>query len=118
MTATPRILGTDDFALLDALVTRMDRTGGPDPVVRAAVDRLTARAAPDRADRLAVQAGEPPVLVERLAVWAMQRTDGATVAHAADLLEGAGAEVEDQIGSSAMSERWCLPHQLMRPAAS
>jgi hypothetical protein len=88
MTAPPPPLETPHFALLDRLVQRMARHDRVDARTREAVSLLTATADPRGADRLAVRAGEPPVLVERLAVWALKRVDTDAVARAAAVLEG------------------------------
>lgn len=97
MTRSPRTLDTTRFALLDRIVRSMDRDGHATNEVRRAVDALTAAADPDRAVRLAVQPGEPPVLVERLAVWALRRTTDQAVAHATRMLETtAVGEIETQ----------------------
>lgn len=85
---TTRTLDTRHFALLDDLVRRMAAHDGPDERTRAAVDVLTAAADPDRADRLAIRAGEPAPLVERLAVWALLRAPEDAVTAAAAVLAG------------------------------
>lgn len=81
----PQALDTARFDLLDRIVARL-RDGEVDDVTRRVVSQLTAVADPDRAWRLAVRPGEPPVLVERLAVWALRRVDDEAVTEAADLL--------------------------------
>lgn len=87
MTTETHALDTPHFALLDRLVRRMEDDRHADPVTRAAVDVLTAAAAPDRAARLAVRPGEPVVLVQRLAVWALRRVPADVVAEAAHVLD-------------------------------
>lgn len=87
MARRPATLDTTRFALLDRIVRCMDRDGHATNEVRQAVDALTAAADPNRAARLAVRPGEPPVLVERLAVWALRRTTDQAVAHATRMLE-------------------------------
>lgn len=98
MVDRPGTLDTRRFALLDRLVRRMDRDGQVTDEVREAVDMLTAAADPARADRLAVQPGEPAVLTERLAVWALRRTTDRAVADATRLLDDAGVrQIETQL---------------------
>ncbi|MBW3665602.1 MAG: hypothetical protein KY469_21105 [Actinobacteria bacterium] len=92
MSRKPHPLDTPDFALLDRLVHRLGADGHVSDDVRRAVDLLTAAAAPERADRLAVRPGEPPAIVERLAVWALARTTDAAVATATGLLDDAMRE--------------------------
>ncbi len=92
-TPTPtHTLDTPHFALLDRLVRRMADRGHADTLTRFVVDVLTSTADPHRADRLATRATEAPAMVERLAVWALQRVDAATVARASALLD-------DRVGS-------------------
>lgn len=91
MTPATRSLDTPDFALLHDLVTRLQTAGTPDVAVREAVDVLTAAADPERADRLAIRAGEPPVLVERLAVWALKRVPPHVAGRAAAVLDAAAS---------------------------
>ena len=86
MTTAPRTLDTPDFALLDRLVRRM-ADAGVDDRVRRTVDALTTAADPDRAGRLAIRPTEAPVLVERLAVWALRRVDDGAVARATTILD-------------------------------
>ncbi len=96
MSATaPQFLDTARFDLLDRIVGRL-RDGEVDDATRRAVSLLTAVASPDRARRLAVLPGEPAVLVERLAVWALRRVDDETVTVAADLLAAAPPRAVDQ----------------------
>ncbi len=106
MTATaPQVLDTARFDLLDRIVARL-RDGEVDDATRRAVSLLTAVADPDRARRLAVRPGEPTVLVERLAVWALRRVDDETVTAAADLLAASPPhEVEDRYTASAPAPR-------------
>lgn len=86
MSATaPQPLDSARFDLLDRIVGRL-RDGEVDDATRRTVSLLTAVTNPDRAPRLAVRPGEPAVMVERLAVWALRRVDDETVAAAADLL--------------------------------
>lgn len=85
---TSELTHTPDVALLDRLVHRMAADGHADARTRAAVDALTAAAAPDRADRLAVGPADAPVLVERLAAWAVRRAPLAAIAEADALLDG------------------------------
>ena len=94
MTAATHALDTPHFALLDRLVRRMEDDRHADPVTREAVDLLTAAAAPDRAAQLAVHPGEPPVLVQRLAVWALRRVTEDVVAEAMRVLDGHRTPVE------------------------
>lgn len=54
--------------------------------VLQAVGLLTATADPARAERLRPRAGEPPALIERLAVWALHRVDADTIVLAHQLL--------------------------------
>ncbi len=75
------------LALLDRLARRMAGGHVPDDV-RRVVDVLTAAADPGRADLLAVRPGEPAVLIERLAVWALHRTTREAVAAATRILDG------------------------------
>lgn len=97
MARRPGTLDTTRRALLDRIVRRMDRDGHATDEVRQAVDALTAAADPNRAARLAVGPGEPPVLVERLTVWALRRTTDQAVAHATRMLEAtAVGEMEAQ----------------------
>ncbi len=81
------VLDRERMTLLDAITRRMLADGAAGADVRAAVDVLTASANARRADRLAVRAGEPPSLVERLTVWALHRSSDDAVAEAARLLE-------------------------------
>lgn len=83
-----RTLQDRHFALLDTLVRRMADTDGVDETARRAVTALTASADPARADRLAVRPGEPAVLVERLAAWALRRASDDAVARARRILDG------------------------------
>lgn len=89
----PGMLDAPHSALLDRLAGRMLDGHVPDDV-RRAVDVLTAAADPRRADRLAVGPGEPPVVVERLAVWALRRTTDRAVATATRMLAAAVDEPE------------------------
>lgn len=84
--STSHPLDTPHFALLDLIVRRLRDHGVTDDV-RLAVDQLTASAAPDRAGRLAVRPLESPVLVERLAVWALHRASPDAMGRATELLE-------------------------------
>lgn len=96
MSATaPQALDTTRFDLLDRIVGRL-RQGEVDDATRRTVSLLAAVADPDRARRLAVGAGEPAALVERLAVWALRRVDDETVTVAADLLASTPREVADR----------------------
>lgn len=88
MAPTTHVLDTPHLALLDRLVRRMADDGHADTMTRAAVDVLTAAAAPDRADRLALLPTEPPALVERLAAWALRRAPIDAVTHAERVLDG------------------------------
>lgn len=83
-----RTMDTEHFALLDRISQRMADRRQVDDVTRVAVTLLTAAADPQRADRLAVQPGEPPALVERLAVWALRRAPDDAVSRAAQILDG------------------------------
>lgn len=91
----PQTLDTPRFDLLDRIVGRL-RDGEVDDATRRAVSQLTAVANPDRASRLAVRPGEPAVMVERLAVWALRRVDDEAVTVAADLLAASPREVPDR----------------------
>ncbi len=95
MTApAPRTMDTPHFALLDRISRRMADRRQVDDLTRLAVTLLTGAADPQRADRLAVQPGEAPALVERLAVWALRRAPDDAVAQAARILdEGQVADV-------------------------
>lgn len=106
MSATaPQFLDTARFDLLGRIVGRL-ADGEVDDATRRAVSRLTAVADPDRAPRLAVRPGEPAVLVERLAVWALRRVDDETVTAAADLLAASPPhEVDRQAVSDAPAVR-------------
>ena len=87
MTIPTHALDTPHVALLDRLVRRMADRGHADTLTRFVVDGLTTAADPGRADRLATRATEAPAMVERLAVWALQRVNDATVARATAILD-------------------------------
>lgn len=80
-------LDTSHLALLQRVVRRMEAQRQVTDEVRRIVDLLTSAADPDRADGLAVRTGEPPALVERLAVWALHHTTDQAVAHATEILD-------------------------------
>ncbi|HUG86665.1 MAG TPA: hypothetical protein VMM13_19000 [Euzebya sp.] len=75
------------FRFLSQLSSQLDgRSSAPDDVLRA-VGLLTATADPGRAARLRPRAGEPPALIQRLAVWALHRVDSDTIVLAHRLLQ-------------------------------
>lgn len=78
------------FALADRIARRVTGSTPADPATRAAVSELTASADPGRAERLAVRAGEPGALVERLAVWALHRAADDAVVRAGRILDADG----------------------------
>lgn len=91
-------LDTPHLALLDMIATRLAGHRVVDELTRQAVAILTADADPDRADRLAIQPGEPAPLVERLAAWALARAPDDAVEQARRLLEDGQARVVDAAG--------------------
>ncbi|MBW3577614.1 MAG: hypothetical protein KY462_07750 [Actinobacteria bacterium] len=113
MARPPGTLDTPHFALLGRLARRMAGGHVPDEV-RRIVDVLTAAADPGRADRLAVRPGEPAILVERLAVWALRRTTEEAVADATRVLDGADAcERETQHEDESAQHRYPVAVQLI-----
>lgn len=89
MTTRPRIpWDTTRFSLADAIARRVADGHEVDVTTREAVTALTTSADPARADRLAVRAGEPAPLVERLAVWALHHATDEAVVTAATILDG------------------------------
>lgn len=78
----------DAFVLLARLHLLTDGATTTTPELRAAVALLTGAAFPDRAERLRPRAGEPPVLLTRLAVVALRRVGPQTVAAATAVLDG------------------------------
>lgn len=85
-----RPLDSPRFALADRIARRVMGQTPVDPATREAVSLLTASADPDRAERLAIRPGEPGVLVERLAVWALHRVPDDAVALAGQILDDVG----------------------------
>lgn len=67
------------FSLLADLHRRLDGRRCASSDVLAAVGLLTAAAAPERAERLRPASCDPPVLVGRLASWALHRVDDAVI---------------------------------------
>jgi hypothetical protein len=82
----PQVLDRPRFALLAGIATRLAAAPSVDGSVLDAVAVLTADADPERAARLAPGPGEPPALVERLAVWALHRASDEAVATAGAVL--------------------------------
>lgn len=78
MTTTTHVLDERRLALLDALTIHL-RHHGVDDTAAAAVRVLVHDAAVHRADRLAVRPDDAPVLVERLAAWALRRASDEAV---------------------------------------
>lgn len=101
MTTPTHTLDTHHFALLDRIVQRLSRGTPVDESTRRAVSVLTAAADPARADRLAVQPGEPAVIVERMAAWALRRAPDEAVAAAAAVLDGHPADVASEAAAPA-----------------
>lgn len=91
MSPATHTLDSHHFALLDRIARRLAPGTPVDEPTRRAVSLLTAAADPPRADRLAVRPGEPAVLVQRLAVWALRRVPDDAVASAAAILDDDGA---------------------------
>lgn len=84
------------FSLLARIHELTDGASTTTPELRHAVAVLTAAASPGRAARLAPRAGEPPVLVARLAVWALRRVGPDVVADAARVLAGTAPERREE----------------------
>lgn len=87
----PHTFDTHHLVLLDRIARRLAGRGRTDDDVRDAVTLLTADADPVRADRLAVHPGESPVLVERLAAWALRHASDGAVEAANRILDGEAA---------------------------
>lgn len=105
MTApAPRTMDTQHFALLDEISRRMADHRQVDDLTRLVVTALTEAADPQRADRLAVQPGEAPALVERLAVWALRRAPDDAVARATRILDEGRAADTDTTGDRAYGQ--------------
>lgn len=97
-------MDTNGFALLARIHALTDGTATTTPELRAAVATLTAAADPGRADRLAPRPGEPPVLVARLAVWALRRVEADAVEAATAALDGASQrEAHDEDRTAALA---------------
>lgn len=75
-------MDTTAFPLLSEIHRRLDGRDTAPAEVRDAVALLTAVADPERAARLRPGPGEPAVLVERLAVWALRQVGPQAVAAA------------------------------------
>lgn len=89
------------FPLLHAIHRATDGASTTTPRLRGAVAVLTSAADPARADRLVPLPGESPVLVARLAVWALRRVDEPTIRAAHAVLLGCddpSLDVEDEGG--------------------
>lgn len=99
----PRPLDRPRFVLLDRLTRELSAAGRLTPAVRAAVDVLTADADPSRASRLALGPDEPPVLAERLAVWALHRAGDDAVARAGRRLDTAERASTLPVGEARLS---------------
>lgn len=81
------VLSPAAFHLLSRLGRAAHHGDAVPEAVRRSVAVLTAAADPAHADRLRPRAGEPAVLVMRLASWALHRVDDAVVAAAARQLD-------------------------------
>lgn len=115
--AAPRTLDAPHFTLLDQIVRRLSDRPHVDDLTRLAVTVLTSAADPECADRLAVRPGEPPVLVERLAVWALRRAPDHAVSQAARILEdGAGATTTTSVRVPASEPATGRHHRPLRAA--
>lgn len=85
MATTTRVLDERRLAVLDALTAHL-RHHGVDDALADAVRVLVRDGSVHRADRMAVRPGDAPVLVERLAAWALRRaSDDAVEAAVATL---------------------------------
>lgn len=84
-------MDTTAFPLLARIHALTDGASDTTPALREAVAVLTAAAVPDRAASLRPSATESPVLVARLAVWALRRVGPDAVAAATAVLDGSVA---------------------------
>jgi hypothetical protein len=81
-----RLLDDDRLALADRIARRLADTGRADPSTRRAVARLVASADVREPGRHTPRPDDAPVLLERLAVWALARADDDAVHDARDEL--------------------------------
>lgn len=88
MTRFEAVLDPQRAGLLDRLAGRIDHADGVPGDVRRALRLLVVDADPRRAEALDLAADDPPVVAERLAAWALQRSSDAAVVRASRALDG------------------------------